>query len=47
MNLPPIRDGRLYLTANRSSYTDARGAFNVRIRKELDLATDGKNQRRD
>lgn len=32
------RDGRLYLTANRSSYTDARGAFNVRIRKELDLA---------
>ncbi len=32
------RDGRLYLTANRSSYTDARGAYNVRIRKELDLA---------
>lgn len=32
------RDGRLYLTANRSSYTDARGAFNVRIRKEVDLA---------
>ena len=31
------RDGRLYLTANRSSFTDARGAFNVRIRKELDL----------
>ncbi|HBB88844.1 MAG TPA: hypothetical protein DC047_14640 [Blastocatellia bacterium] len=31
------RDGRLYLTANRSSYTDARGAFNVRIRKEIDL----------
>lgn len=31
------RAGRLYLTANRSSYTDARGAFNVRIRKELDL----------
>lgn len=31
------RDGRLYLTANRSSYTDARGAYNVRIRKELDL----------
>ncbi len=31
------REGRLYLTANRSSYTDARGAFNVRIRKELDL----------
>jgi hypothetical protein len=33
------RDGRLYLTANRSSYTDARGAFNVRIRKEVDLTT--------
>jgi hypothetical protein len=33
------RDGRLYLTANRSSYTDARGAYSVRIRKELDLAT--------
>jgi hypothetical protein len=32
------RDVRLYLTANRSSYTDARGAFTVRIRKELDLA---------
>jgi hypothetical protein len=31
------RDGRLYLTANRSSYTDARGAFNVRIRREVDL----------
>lgn len=31
-------DGRLYLTANRSSYTDARGAFNVRVRKEVDLA---------
>ncbi|HXL79551.1 MAG TPA: hypothetical protein VN951_01650, partial [Pyrinomonadaceae bacterium] len=31
------RAGRLYLTANRSSYTDARGAFSVRIRKELDL----------
>ena len=33
------RDGRLYLTANRSSYTDARGAFSVRIRKEIDLTT--------
>src|ERR1051325_62225 len=31
------RDGRLYLTANRASYQDARGAFNVRIRKEVDL----------
>ncbi len=32
------RDGRLYLTVNRGSYSDARGAFNVRIRKEIDLA---------
>ena len=31
------RDGRLYLTINRGSYTDARGAFNVKIRKEIDL----------
>jgi hypothetical protein len=43
------RDGRLYLTINRGSYTDARGAFNVRIRKEVDLtamtrADDNRNQ---
>ena len=31
------RDGRLYLTVNRGSYVDARGAYNVSIRKELDL----------
>ena len=31
------RDGRLYLTANRSSYTDARGSFNVQVRRERDL----------
>lgn len=31
------RDGRLYLTVNRGNYTDARGAFNVRVRKEIDL----------
>ncbi|MDX6614038.1 MAG: hypothetical protein QOD75_3224 [Blastocatellia bacterium] len=31
------REGRLYLTANRSSYNDARGTYNVTIRKELDL----------
>jgi hypothetical protein len=31
------RDGRLYLTANRGSYTDARGTFNVTIRHERDL----------
>jgi hypothetical protein len=33
------RDGRLYLTANRGSYTDARGAFTVQIRKDRDLAS--------
>jgi PA-IL-like protein len=32
------RDGRLYLTINRGSYNDARGAFNVRIRQEVNLA---------
>src|SRR4030095_4965760 len=32
------RDGRLHLTINRGNYTDARGAFNVKIRKEIDLA---------
>ncbi|MDQ5845627.1 MAG: LecA/PA-IL family lectin [Acidobacteriota bacterium] len=32
------RDGRLYLTINRGSYNDARGAFNVRIRQEMNLA---------
>jgi hypothetical protein len=42
------RDGRLYLTANRSSYTDARGAFTVEIRRERDLAalTDDRNNER-
>lgn len=32
------RDGRLYLTVNRGNYTDARGAFNARIRTDVDLA---------
>jgi hypothetical protein len=32
------RDGRLYLTANRGSYTDARGNFTVVVRGERDLA---------
>lgn len=31
------RDGRLYLTINRGNYTDARGAYSVKIRKEIDL----------
>ena len=30
-------DGRLFLTSNRGSYTDARGAFTVQIRRERDL----------
>lgn len=33
------RDGRLYLTANRSNYTDARGTFQVQIRTERELPT--------
>ena len=37
------RDGRLYLTINRGSYTDARGAYNVRIRKEFDLTALGRS----
>ena len=32
------RDGRLYLTANRGSYADARGSFSVQIKRERDLA---------
>lgn len=31
------RDGRLYLTSNRSTYTDARGGFAVQIQRERDL----------
>lgn len=37
------RDGRLYLTANRSNYTDAQGSFDVRIRTERDLAPPRRN----
>jgi len=37
------RDGRLYLTANRGSYTDARGSFSVEIRREHDLTADDDN----
>jgi hypothetical protein len=32
------RDGRLYLTPNRGSYSDARGNFTVQIRRERDLS---------
>lgn len=31
------RNGRLFLTANRGSYNDARGGFNVQIRSERNL----------
>ncbi|HEY0097452.1 MAG TPA: hypothetical protein VGB76_00745 [Pyrinomonadaceae bacterium] len=31
------RDGRLYLTANRGTYTDARGSYSVQIRTERNL----------
>ena len=33
------RNGRLYLTANRGSYSDARGSFNVQIRSERNVNT--------
>ena len=32
------RDGRLYLTANRGSFNDARGGFTVQIKRERDLS---------
>jgi hypothetical protein len=46
------RNGRLYLTANRSSYNDARGTFRAQVRKEADLAAltradDNRNQNDD
>lgn len=37
------RDGRLYLTANRGSYSDARGSFTVQIRREVDLNASNDN----
>jgi hypothetical protein len=40
------RNGRLYLTANRASYNDARGSFTVQIRRERDLtALDNQDDR--
>jgi hypothetical protein len=38
-------DGRLYLTANRSSYTDARGAFTAQIRREINFNQRAGNRR--
>lgn len=37
------RDGRLYLTANRGTYTDARGSFAVELRRERDLTATDEN----
>ena len=39
------RDGRLYLTANRGSYTDARGSFIVQIRRERGVDSTGYDRR--
>lgn len=33
------RDGRIYFTANRANYNDARGVFRVQVKKEIDLAS--------
>jgi hypothetical protein len=41
------RNGRLYLTANRGTYTDARGAFAVQIRRERDLTSEQNQDRYD
>ncbi|PYS71673.1 MAG: hypothetical protein DMF69_09655 [Acidobacteria bacterium] len=35
------RDGRLYLTLNRGSYSDARGSFTVQIKRERDQSSMG------
>jgi len=41
----PDKDGRLFLTSNRGSYADARGAFTVQIKRERDLtALNGPNE---
>ena len=35
------RDGRLFLTVNRGTYTDARGSFTVQVKRERDQAAMG------
>lgn len=37
------RDGRLYLTVNRSNYNDARGSFTARVRRERDFSPTRRN----
>jgi hypothetical protein len=41
------RDGRLFLTANRSNYTDARGSFTVQVKRERDQTAMGDDNRTD
>jgi hypothetical protein len=41
------RNGRLFLTANRSSFADARGAFTVQIRREKSLTARDTSEDRD
>ena len=41
------RDGRLFLTANRSTYTDARGSFTVQVKRERDQTAMGEDNRTD
>jgi hypothetical protein len=41
------RNGRLFLTANRGSFADARGAFTVQIRREKSLTARDTNEDRD
>jgi hypothetical protein len=39
------RDGRLYLTANRGSFADARGSFTVQIKRERGVDSAGSDRR--
>ena len=41
------RDGRLFLTANRSTYSDTRGSFTVQVKRERDLVAMGEDNRTD
>ena len=41
------RDGRLFLTANRGTYTDARGSFTVQVKRERDQSATGEDNRTD
>ena len=41
------RDGRLYLTANRGTYTDARGSFTVQVKRERDQTAMAEDNRTD